>query len=112
VLTGVSPDDEIVQEEIFGPIAPIVVWNDEDELLQMVNDTEYGLSSYLYSGNLKRAIKLAERIEAGMVGINRGLISDPAAPFGGMKQSGIGREGSREGVREFQETQYFSVDWS
>jgi succinate-semialdehyde dehydrogenase/glutarate-semialdehyde dehydrogenase len=112
VLTGVSPSDEIVQEEMFGPIAPIVVWNDEEQLLGMVNDTEYGLSSYLYSRDLKRAIKFAERIEAGMVGINRGLVSDPAAPFGGMKQSGIGREGAREGVREFQETQYFSVDWS
>ena len=112
VLTGVAPDAEIVREEIFGPVAPIVVWRDEEELLGYVNDTEYGLSSYVYSGDLKRALKFAERIDAGMVGINRGLVSDPAAPFGGVKQSGIGREGSREGVREFQETQYFSVDWS
>jgi succinate-semialdehyde dehydrogenase/glutarate-semialdehyde dehydrogenase len=112
VLTNVAPDAEIVREEIFGPIAPIVVWRSEEELLGYVNDSEYGLSSYIYSRDLKRALKFAERLDAGMVGVNRGLVSDPAAPFGGVKQSGIGREGAREGVREFQETQYFSVDWS
>jgi succinate-semialdehyde dehydrogenase/glutarate-semialdehyde dehydrogenase len=78
----------------------------------MVNGTEMGLAAYLYSRDLRAAITMAERIEAGMVGINRGLVSDPSAPFGGVKQSGLGREGAREGLREYQETQYFSIDWS
>ncbi|MGN6131821.1 MAG: aldehyde dehydrogenase family protein, partial [Nocardioidaceae bacterium] len=77
-----------------------------------VNDTELGLAAYVYSRDLKWALQLAERIDAGMVGVNRGVVSDPAAPFGGVKQSGMGREGAREGIREFSETQYFSVDWS
>jgi succinate-semialdehyde dehydrogenase / glutarate-semialdehyde dehydrogenase len=112
VLTGVAPDAAILDEEIFGPVAPVVTWTDEDELLSMANRTEAGLAAYVFSGDLKRALRLAEAIEAGMVGVNRGVVSDPAAPFGGMKQSGLGREGAREGLREFQETQYFSVDWS
>lgn len=111
VLAGVAPDATILREEIFGPVAPVVVWSDEDELLEQVNDTEYGLAAYVFAGDLGRAIRLGERIEAGMVGINRGLVSDPSAPFGGVKQSGLGREGAREGMREFQETQYLSVDW-
>lgn len=100
----------LFQNEIFGPIAPILVWSDEEQMLKDVNSTEMGLASYIY-GDLQWALKTAEKIEAGMVGVNRGLVSDPAAPFGGVKQSGIGREGGREGVREFQETQYFSVAW-
>jgi succinate-semialdehyde dehydrogenase/glutarate-semialdehyde dehydrogenase len=111
VLAGVSPDATILREEIFGPVAPVVVWSDEDELLDQVNDTEYGLAAYVFAGDLGRAIRLGERIDAGMIGINRGLVSDPSAPFGGVKQSGLGREGAREGMREFQETQYLSVDW-
>ncbi len=71
-----------------------------------------GLAAYLFSGDLKRALQLAEQVDAGMVGVNRGLVSDPAAPFGGVKQSGLGREGAHEGIEEYQETQYFSVDWS
>ena len=111
VLTGVQPTAEILHAEIFGPVAPVVVWRDEDELLPMVNGTEFGLAAYVFSGDLKRALKLAEAIEAGMVGVNRGVVSDPAAPFGGVKQSGLGREGARDGLHEFQETQYFSIDW-
>jgi succinate-semialdehyde dehydrogenase/glutarate-semialdehyde dehydrogenase len=110
VLTDVAPDAEILTGEIFGPIAPIVTWDDEEEMLSLVNGTEFGLAAYVYSGRLQDAIRLAERIEAGMVGINRGLVSDPSAPFGGVKQSGLGREGARDGLREFQETRYFSVD--
>jgi succinate-semialdehyde dehydrogenase/glutarate-semialdehyde dehydrogenase len=112
LLADVAPDSRVVQEEIFGPVAPVVTWREEPELLDMVNDTEMGLAAYLYAGDLRRGLQLAEAIEAGMVGINRGVVSDPAAPFGGLKQSGLGREGAREGLAEYQETQYFSVDWS
>jgi len=112
LLADVPADAEILTREIFGPVAPIVTWTDEDEMIRLVNDTEFGLAAYLYSGSLKRALQLSERVEAGMVGVNRGIVSDPAAPFGGVKQSGLGREGAHEGIREFVETQYFSVDWS
>ena len=112
LLVGVRPDAEVVTEELFAPIAPIVTWDDDEQLLAMVNESEYGLAAYLFSGDLKRAITLSERIDAGMVGVNRGLVSDPAAPFGGVKQSGLGREGAREGLLAFQETQYLSIDWS
>ncbi|GAA0443211.1 NAD-dependent succinate-semialdehyde dehydrogenase [Actinoplanes capillaceus] len=111
VLTGVPADAEILKEEIFGPVAAITTWTGEDELLDLVNDSEYGLAAYVFSGDLARALRLGEAIDAGMVGVNRGLVSDPSAPFGGVKQSGLGREGAREGLREFQETQYLSVDW-
>ena len=111
VLVDVAPDSAIVAEEIFGPIAPIIRWDDEARMLEQVNSSEFGLAAYVYAGELGRALRLGEAIEAGMVGINRGLVSDPSAPFGGMKQSGLGREGAREGLREFQETQYLSVDW-
>lgn len=110
LLTDVRPGASILDEEIFGPVAPVVVWEDEEQLLSMVNDTELGLAAYVYAGRLQDALRIAERIDAGMVGINRGVVSDPSAPFGGVKQSGLGREGAREGMREFQETQYFSVD--
>jgi succinate-semialdehyde dehydrogenase/glutarate-semialdehyde dehydrogenase len=112
VLADVPADAAILKEEIFGPVAPIVTWRGEDELLAQVNDCEYGLAAYVFAGDLGRALRLGERIEAGMVGINRGTVSDPSAPFGGVKQSGLGREGARAGLREFQETQYFSVQWS
>lgn len=112
VLAGVTPDARAVQEEIFAPVAPIVAYEDEAALISMVNGTEMGLAAYVYSRDLQRALQLAESIEAGMFGINRGLLSDPAAPFGGLKQSGLGREGARDGLREYQETQYLSVDWA
>ncbi len=111
LLVDVPPDSDLLATEIFGPVAPVVTWTDEDALLEQVNGSDYGLSSYVYAGDLGWALRFAERIEAGMVGINRGIVSDPAAPFGGVKQSGIGREGAREGIREFLETQYFSVAW-
>jgi succinate-semialdehyde dehydrogenase/glutarate-semialdehyde dehydrogenase len=111
VLADVPGDATILTEEIFAPVAPVVIWHDEEDLLRQVNDTEFGLAAYVFAGDLGRALRIGERVEAGMVGVNRGLVSDPSAPFGGMKQSGLGREGAREGLREFQETQYLSVDW-
>ena len=106
----VSKDDDILANEIFGPVAPIALFDTDEEALALANDTEYGLMSFVYSQDLKRAIRFAEGIEAGMVAINRGLISDPAAPFGGMKQSGLGREGGFEGVHEFLQTKYIGVE--
>jgi succinate-semialdehyde dehydrogenase/glutarate-semialdehyde dehydrogenase len=111
VLDGVPAGAGILSEEIFGPVAPIVRFSDPDEAIALANDTEYGLVSYLYSGDLRRALQVAEKLEAGMVGINRGVVSDPAAPFGGVKQSGLGREGSHEGLLEYTETKYIAVDW-
>ncbi|GLY70384.1 aldehyde dehydrogenase family protein [Amycolatopsis taiwanensis] len=111
VLADVPADAEIVGQEIFGPVAPVVTWHDESELLAWVNASELGLAAYVYAGELQHALRLGEAIDAGMVGINRGLVSDPAAPFGGMKQSGLGREGARDGLNEFTETQYLSIDW-
>jgi succinate-semialdehyde dehydrogenase / glutarate-semialdehyde dehydrogenase len=111
VLDGVPAGAGILSEEIFGPVAPIVRFSDPDEAIALANDTEYGLVSYLYSGDLRRALRVAEELEAGMVGINRGVVSDPAAPFGGVKQSGLGREGSHEGLLEYTETKYIAVDW-
>ncbi|TRW46151.1 NAD-dependent succinate-semialdehyde dehydrogenase [Georgenia yuyongxinii] len=112
VLRDVPADAEILRTEIFGPVAPIATWRDDAELIEMVNDTEFGLAAYVYSRDLKWAMQTAEKIDAGMIGVNRGVVSDPATPFGGVKQSGLGREGAREGLREFQETQYLSIDWS
>ena len=111
VLRDVPADAQIVNEEIFGPIAPIVTWSDDADLLDLVNGSEFGLAAYVYSRSLQRAMQLAEAIDAGMVGINRGIVSDPSTPFGGVKQSGLGREGARIGLEAFQETQYFSIDW-
>ena len=111
VLADVSPDAPILSTEIFGPVAPIVTFESEDEAVAMANDTEFGLISYLYTGDMARGMRLAERLEAGMVGLNRGLVSDPAAPFGGVKQSGLGREGSHEGMDEYLETKYVAVSW-
>jgi succinate-semialdehyde dehydrogenase/glutarate-semialdehyde dehydrogenase len=111
VLDEVPPTAGILNEEIFGPVAPIVRFTDTDQAIAMANNTEYGLVSYLYSGDLRRALQVAEALEAGMVGINRGVVSDPAAPFGGVKQSGLGREGGHEGLLEFTETKYIAVDW-
>ncbi len=112
LLADVAPDALVVQEEVFAPVAPVVTWRDEDALLEQVNGSELGLAAYVWSRDLGRALRLAERVDAGMVGVNRGLVSDPSAPFGGVKQSGLGREGAREGMAAYQETQYLSVDWS
>ena len=101
----------ILGTEIFGPVAPIVRFTDEAEAIRWANDTEYGLVSYLYTGDLRRALRVGEALEAGMVGVNRGMVSDPAAPFGGVKQSGLGREGGHDGLLEFIETKYVAVEW-
>ncbi|CAN5845605.1 NAD-dependent succinate-semialdehyde dehydrogenase [soil metagenome] len=111
VLTGVEAAAPVLQREIFGPVAPIVTFESEDEVIRSANDTIYGLAAYLYSSDLGRAMRMAEALESGMVGVNRGLISDPAAPFGGVKQSGVGREGAHEGMLEFLETKYIATDW-
>lgn len=111
VLTGVRPDSAILREEIFGPVAPVVTFTSEEEAVRLANDTEYGLVAYVYTGDLARGLRVSEAIEAGMVGLNRGLVSDPAAPFGGVKQSGIGREGGHEGMLEYLESQYIAVAW-
>ncbi len=111
VLSSVIPGADILREEIFGPVAPIVSFCSEDEAITSANDTEYGLVAYLYTKDLKRGMALAERLEAGMVALNRGLVSDPAAPFGGVKQSGLGREGGHDGMLEFVEKKYIALEW-
>ena len=111
VLVDVPDNARCLKEEIFGPVAPIQKFHDEDEAIRKANDTEFGLISYVYTRDLSRGLKISERLEAGMIGLNRGVASDPAAPFGGAKQSGIGREGAHEGMMEFLETQYVSVTW-
>lgn len=111
VLTGVSASSALLKEEIFAPVAALVPFEDDEEMLASANDTVHGLASYVYSNNLARALSTAERLESGMVGVNRGFISDPAAPFGGIKQSGVGREGAHEGMLEFMETKYIAVEW-
>ena len=111
VLTDVPDNAVMLREEIFGPVASLQTFKTEDEVIRRANDTEYGLVAYLYTGDLKRGMRVSEKLDFGMIGLNRGLVSDPAAPFGGMKQSGIGREGAHEGLKEFLETQYISVSW-
>jgi len=111
VLTNVPDNAEMLHEEIFGPVASIQTFKTEDEAIKRANDTEYGLVAYLYTKDLGRGLRVSEKLDFGMVGLNRGLVSDPAAPFGGMKQSGIGREGAHEGLMEFLETQYISASW-
>ncbi len=101
---------EILNHEVFGPVAPVVVFDTDAEAIELANGTDFGLISYVYSEDLKRAIQISEAIESGMVAINRGLISDPAAPFGGVKQSGLGREGGFDGIHEFLETKYIGVE--
>src|SRR4051794_33780710 len=110
VLDNVSPESEMVHEEIFGPVAPISTFSSEDEALALANHTEYGLVAFVFSRDLRRAMAVGERIETGMVGLNRGVVSDPAAPFGGAKQSGLGREGGHHGLLEFLEPKYFAFD--
>ena len=111
VLTDMPDNADCLADEIFGPVAAIQGFDDEDEVVARANATEYGLVAYVYSRDVKRGMGIAERLEFGMIGLNRGLVSDPAAPFGGVKQSGLGREGGKEGLREFQETQYISTEW-
>ncbi|MDR9427491.1 MAG: NAD-dependent succinate-semialdehyde dehydrogenase [Salibaculum sp.] len=111
VLSGVTEDADCVHDEIFGPVAAIQSFSDQEDVIARANATEYGLVAYVFSEDFKRALQVCERLEFGMVGLNRGLVSDPAAPFGGVKQSGLGREGGHEGMLEFMETQYISASW-
>jgi len=110
VLDRVQPGSELLREEIFGPVAPVMTFADEDEAIRLANDTEYGLVAFVCSRDLRRAMAVGEEIETGMVGLNRGVVSDPAAPFGGAKQSGLGREGGHHGLLEFLEPKYFAFD--
>ncbi|WP_309115883.1 NAD-dependent succinate-semialdehyde dehydrogenase [Saccharothrix sp.] len=109
VLSRVSPDSDLMGTEIFGPVAAILTFDDEDEVVRRANDTEWGLVGYVFTESLDRALRVSERLEAGMVGLNTGLVSNPAAPFGGVKQSGLGREGGRVGIDEFLDYKYVAV---
>jgi succinate-semialdehyde dehydrogenase/glutarate-semialdehyde dehydrogenase len=109
VLSDVPLEARLTAEEIFGPVAAISVFDTEDEAVAAANDTEFGLVSYLYTENVTRALRVSERLESGMVGLNTGLVSNPAAPFGGIKQSGLGREGGSVGIEEYLETKYVAI---
>ena len=111
VMVDVPEGAMLLQDEIFGPVAAIQTFKSEEEAIRRANDTIYGLVAYLYTRDLARGMRVSEQLECGMVGLNRGLVSDPAAPFGGMKQSGIGREGAHEGLMEYLQTQYISTNW-
>lgn len=109
VLVDVPADAEILKTEIFGPVATLVAFDEEEQAVRLANDTEFGLISYIYTSDLKRGLRLSGQMESGMVTLNRGMASDPAAPFGGTKASGLGREGSTEGIKEYLETKYIAV---
>lgn len=109
VLANVSAESRLLSEEIFGPVAPVVGFSDEEEALDWANRTEYGLVAYVYTRDLGRAFRVCERLETGMVGLNQGMVSNAAAPFGGVKQSGFGREGGVEGIEEYVETKYVAM---
>jgi succinate-semialdehyde dehydrogenase/glutarate-semialdehyde dehydrogenase len=110
VLTDIPDGAELLTEEIFGPVAPVKGFADEDEAVAAANDTEYGLVAYLFTNDLKRALRVCERLETGMIGLNQGIVSNASAPFGGIKQSGFGREGGPEGIEEYLETKYVAVN--
>jgi succinate-semialdehyde dehydrogenase/glutarate-semialdehyde dehydrogenase len=110
VLAGISDDARLLKEEIFGPVAPIATFTTEDEAIAAANDTEFGLVSYVFTGDLKRALRVCERLETGMIGLNQGLVSNAGAPFGGVKASGLGREGGTEGILEYLETKYVAIN--
>ena len=111
VLVDVPAGAAILREEIFGPVAPLVVFDTEKEAVALANDTEFGLVAYVYTNDLQRGLRFSEALESGMVGLNRPIVSDPAAPFGGVKQSGLGREGGHDGLLEFMESKYVAVTW-
>jgi succinate-semialdehyde dehydrogenase/glutarate-semialdehyde dehydrogenase len=111
VLVDVPANAAILREEIFGPVAPLVTFDTDEEAVALANDSEYGLVAYVYTGNLQRGLRCSEALESGMVGLNRPIVSDPAAPFGGVKQSGLGREGGHDGLLEFMESKYIAVTW-
>jgi succinate-semialdehyde dehydrogenase/glutarate-semialdehyde dehydrogenase len=110
VLADVPQNAELLQEEIFGPVAPVTSFDDEDAAIAAANNTEFGLVAYVYTSNLKRALRVVEKLETGMVGLNQGIVSNPAAPFGGIKQSGFGREGGYEGIEEYLSTKYVAIN--
>lgn len=109
VLSNVPEDAEMRHQEIFGPVAPIATFETEEEAIAAANDTEFGLATYVFTRDLDRAFRVCERLETGMIGLNQGIVSNPAAPFGGVKQSGLGREGGRVGIDEFLETKYVAI---
>lgn len=111
VVTNVPLQARMVSEEIFGPVASVIPFDTEEEVIAAANDSEYGLAAYVFTEDLRRGLRVSERIESGMVALNRGLVSDPAAPFGGVKQSGLGREGAHQGLLDFTETKYIALDW-
>jgi succinate-semialdehyde dehydrogenase/glutarate-semialdehyde dehydrogenase len=108
----VTPDARLLREEIFGPVAPITTFVEDDEAIRAANDTDFGLVSYVFTRDLDRALRVCEQIETGMIGLNQGLVSNPAAPFGGVKHSGFGREGGPEGISEYLETKYIAIHTS
>jgi succinate-semialdehyde dehydrogenase/glutarate-semialdehyde dehydrogenase len=110
VLDGVDPESPLFTDEIFGPVAPVVSFASDEEAVRLANRTEYGLVAYAYTRDIDRALRLADQLEAGMVAINRGLVSNAAAPFGGIKQSGMGREGGREGIDDYLDVKYVCID--
>ena len=109
VLGDVPSDARILREEVFGPVAPVSTFSTEEQAVEAANATEYGLVAYIYTRDLARTLRVSEAIEAGMVGVNQGIVSNPAAPFGGVKQSGFGREGGFEGIGEYLETKYVAL---
>jgi len=111
VIADIHPDSTILSTEVFGPVAPIMPFDDIEDAIRLANATEFGLAAYVFTGDLKKGLAISERIEAGMVALNRGLVSDAAAPFGGVKQSGLGREGSHHGLHEYTEAKYIAVSW-
>jgi succinate-semialdehyde dehydrogenase/glutarate-semialdehyde dehydrogenase len=112
VVTDVAPDSPLLAEEVFGPVASLTTFATGDDVVARANNVEHGLVAYLYTGDLARGMTVAEQLEAGMVAVNKGIVSDPAAPFGGVKQSGLGREGGHDGLLAFTETKYIAVDWT
>ena len=109
LLTSVTEDCRVFQEEIFGPVAPVITFTDEDDAVRLANTTEYGLASYVFTEDISRALRIGERIEYGLLGLNVGVISNAAAPFGGVKESGVGREGGAEGIAEYTTVQYMGM---
>jgi succinate-semialdehyde dehydrogenase/glutarate-semialdehyde dehydrogenase len=109
VLSDVSSDAALMSEEIFGPVAPVIPFDTEEEVVRLANDTPWGLASYVFTQDLDRAFRVGDELEVGMVGLNTGIVSNPAAPFGGIKASGLGREGGRVGLDEFLEIKYMAI---
>ena len=110
MLADVPDDARVLREEIFGPVAPVKGFGSEEEAIAAANDTEYGLVAYVYTRDIKRALRVCEGLETGMIGLNQGMVSNAGAPFGGVKQSGIGREGGNEGIHEYLETKYVAIN--